>query len=137
MSTWSSHVDDEAHAVWTDIVEREQRLGQPFDEAPHVDPREILRAEEEGVDVRDRAHAMARLAQRVVGDRVAHRVGLQAEEAVDDLGVVLHPVMDFLQEDFLLRERRPQLLVHLLELAAAPEDLGFHGGLPLACLSVT
>ena len=42
--------------------------------------------------------------------------GLDVEKPVDDLHVVLHPVVDFLQEQLFFLERAPDELLHLFAL---------------------
>src|SRR5215813_3811406 len=72
------------------------------------------------------------LLQQFAISRMQNTIRLQIQEAVDDLKVVFYPVMDFLEQSLLLRERRSQSFVHLLQLLTAPMDLGLHAHLPLA-----
>src|SRR5262249_52959864 len=53
-----------------------------------------------------RVDAVAALGEHLERARVVHVSGLEAQQARDDLEVVLHPVMDLLEQHLLLAERR-------------------------------
>jgi hypothetical protein len=83
------------------------------------------------VDERDRLHPRAAVLERAAARVPPERAELQVDQARDHLEVVLHPVVDLLQEDLALLERCAQLggaaLHALLELrverAKLPEEV--------------
>ena len=70
---------------------------------------------EDTVDERERVDARASLPERQLGRRIAEVVGLQAEQAHHHLQIVLHAVMDFLDQNRLLRHRIAQRAVAILD----------------------
>jgi len=87
------------------------------------------------VHQRHRAHPVAEVLENATERRVGQRVGLQAHEAGDNLHVVLHPVMHFLQQHFLLAKRGPDPLLRLDAVHGNGHEVGHgrhHGQLVVA-----
>ncbi len=74
------------------------------DEAAEIDPCQVLRLVEHGVDPGHGAYPVHAVMEHIPGLLVLKVRGLQVEEARDHLEVVLHPVVDLLEEGLLLKE---------------------------------
>ena len=68
------------------------------------------------VDQGHRTHAVGHVLEDVAHAGVRQSLGLQGHQAGNDLHVVLHAVMDFLQQYFLLGERSPDTLLSLIHI---------------------
>src|SRR5262249_17467251 len=85
-----------------------------------VDPAEVSRTIELFLNTRHTVYALAAFHEHVQGMGVAHASGLKTEQAANDLKVVLHTMLNFLDQNVFLSKRRPDAFFGTLSFCNVP-----------------
>ena len=81
---------------------------QIFEEPAQIDFLQRFRFVQATMQRRERIDAAARFGERRFGARIANAPRVQVEQAHDELQIVLHAMMNFAHQHFLLRQRFAQ-----------------------------
>ena len=88
--------------VWIHAVCGKRVVCEPLEVFSDLDPAEVSRLVELFVEQSDGAHTTLALLEKLDRLRVGELIHLEVEHAGDDLEVVLHPMVDLLEQDLLL-----------------------------------